>query len=213
MTSIPKHGTNARYNFHACRCDLCKLAHYRAMKRYRHGLAQTTIPAIGTQRRIRALTAMGWTGRQIAEKSGWSLGTIRCFNRSEHTQVYTGTHIRMVEVFEEWCMTPGPSNAARAAARRLGYALPLEWDYTPGPHFIDDPDATPYRSTALSGKHDGHVDEVLVQRALAGVRVNSNQQEKAEITRRWTANGGSLAELIRIQHWSWDTVRHARGAA
>jgi hypothetical protein len=69
---------------------------------------------------------------------------------------------------------------------------PLAWD----DDTIDEPDATP-----AVVEDQGDVDEVLVQRALWGERVNPSLAERRAITARWMASGRSLNKLERIQGW------------
>lgn len=91
----------------------------------------------GTIRRLQALQWMGWPAKDIADRIGYKPGTI-------WTVKYRGGlsarfALKVAKVFDELCMTSGPSAHVAARARRCGYAPPAAWD----DHTIDDPKAKP----------------------------------------------------------------------
>lgn len=92
----------------------------------------------GSRRRVQALSWMGWPAHEIARRVG-------CPPRTLPTLILPGRRIsyrlaaRISQVYEELCMTPGPSNGAAGKARGMGFAPPLAWDAGT----IDDPDKGP----------------------------------------------------------------------
>jgi hypothetical protein len=139
----PRHGTVNAYQQHRCRCAPCQLAKRRYEKRrtwLAHQGLNLTVPAVGFQRRVHALMAIGWTQRSIAEALGIAHGNLSLKMRA-NTYVYRATHVAMCEVYEARCMTPqrGVVNdrTARIAAK-AGHAPPLAWDD------IDDPNEEPH---------------------------------------------------------------------
>ncbi|MFI5721131.1 hypothetical protein [Nocardia sp. NPDC051750] len=109
------------------------------------------VPAIGAQRRLRALVAAGWTMAALSAELGMRA---RDFSVLIHhaERITAARHCAVSELFARLQLTPGPSDRARIYARRRCWALPMQWDEDT----IDDPDATapaklrraPYRTTA-----------------------------------------------------------------
>ena len=129
--------------------------------------------AVGARRRIRALQAMGWPLHEIARRIGWAtnnLGTLVAGGRACNAD----SARKIAAVYDELCMTPGPSQRARYWALRKGWAPPLAWDDLT----IDDPDAVP----DLGDQEPSDVDPVVVERLLDGTP--------------WRAIGATRAERI-----------------
>ncbi len=101
------------------------------------GEGAQSVDATGTRRRIQALQAAGYPIKMIADEFGVSEQAIGLLVRGE--RVAASSAARVAELFEDWHMTPGPSDRARARSRRLGYPMPLDWNEDE----IDDPDAEP----------------------------------------------------------------------
>lgn len=93
------------------------------------------IPAIGAQRRIQALMAIGYRHTDL-EAAGIP-NCANCLHAANRRWVARSTHDQIATVFTRLCMTPGPSTKAVSNARKRGYAPPLAWDD------IDDPNAIP----------------------------------------------------------------------
>lgn len=136
-------GTTAGYGRHRragtptcqpCRDAMSKSEEMRRLRRARGELI--LLPAIGTQRRIRALMRLGWTAADLAEHLGCVPEHVRNIIRNR-ASVRPETAAQIDAVFRKLCMTPGPSSITMQRAERKGWAPPLAWDD------IDDPNETP----------------------------------------------------------------------
>lgn len=191
----PRHGSHNGYN-RGCRESCCVRAQARYMNLWRMGRAPKLIDPTGTQRRIQALYALGWTSAAIGQRCGRAREWARMISRSPSVTETTAALI--AAAYDEMCMTlpqGGYAERSRRMAREKGWSPPLAWD----DDTIDDPAATP-RGTVAHDKAD--VDPIVVDRVLAGDRVPANYAEKVEITRQWQAAGRSLAELERLTGWN-----------
>lgn len=192
----PRHGTTAG---HAAGCRLlCCRAARNADERQRRKRRQVlgivrTVPAVGTQRRIRALMALGWTSADLARSCGWKTSQAVTELLTARKWVHVGTAETVARVYDELCMTPGPSVVGRRRAAAKGWPTPLAWDEGA----IDDPKARPHGNTR--GRRE--LDESVVDRLLHGEQVHSNQTEKTEAMRRWLASGRSEKSLCTIHGW------------
>lgn len=105
-------------------------------------------PSTGSTRRVRALAAMGYTARMIAEHAGISHAQVAAHMVGSNPSIRTADHDRLVAAFDALAMRPGPSAYARTSARTKGWAPPLAWD----DDTIDNPAAEPagsYRPAPL----------------------------------------------------------------
>ncbi|WP_131814940.1 hypothetical protein [Mycolicibacterium porcinum] len=98
----------------------------------------------GTRRRLRALMAIGYKQYELCDLiSDSKLGNrILWTDRPQRTYAYIAA--RVVEVFDELQLVPGPSQRARNYAAKQGWHQPLAWDEDT----IDDPDAEPIDCTS-----------------------------------------------------------------
>lgn len=155
----------------------------------------------GLRRRVRALSAIGWSARQIAREAGVNVDNIiklrdgrpRRYVRSDFQQ-------RVIAAYERLHMTPPkPSRWVTAQvqnARRKGWPPPLAWDD------IDsdaEPHGLPYEPRKIQLAED--FDPVVVMRLLEGDRVPSTAAERAEALAQWVADGGTESELCRWHGW------------
>ena len=138
----PRHGTRAGYNAHQKQsetaCDACKraAATYQARREWEKLQGRPrSIPAIGVQRRIQALMAIGWSSAEQAKVLGRHKRVIERLRFV--TFVHRETYDQIVAMYEQLSGRPGPSTISRTRARAAGYAPPLAWDD------IDDPDEQP----------------------------------------------------------------------
>jgi hypothetical protein len=95
------------------------------------------INAVGSQRRIRALQALGWTQRNLEDRLG--LHPRRLSTVLVRPKIYTPMARKIADVYDELSMLPGPSEKTRNMARNKGWPVPLCWD----DETIDDPNAEP----------------------------------------------------------------------
>lgn len=195
----PRHGSPRGYRggcHERCCLDAVALYQRRHSKLRKMGQVRRIDPT-GTRRRLQALQASGWSQAAIARAGGFSSASaVNKVLRDSTSWVFIGTAAKTRLAYDRLSMAPGPSSVARLYAERQGWPRPLAWD----DETIDDPAAKPYRSTVRAVELDrAQVDEVLVQRALAGQRVNANRAERRLIIERWTAAGRSLRELDAIQ--------------
>lgn len=134
----PRHGTTRGYS-NGCRCGGCRGARALDERRRRKMLqlygTRRRIDATGTQRRIRALMALGWTSRHIADLCGWTSAEAVTEINKDRRFVYLATAEKIADAYERLCMTPGPSPQTKARAARKGWPPPLAWD----DDRIDDP--------------------------------------------------------------------------
>lgn len=96
------------------------------------------LPAVGTQRRIQALAAVGyslaWQGRQL----GWKPSNYKAI--LDRSQVTARTAWAVADLYDAHAMTPAElpdSEETRRQARQRGWVSAAAWDA------IDDPDAVP----------------------------------------------------------------------
>lgn len=127
-----------------CDCDACRLAMRRYDKRRALRLLHGPIkvPALGAQRRIRALQALGWPLTAVAAELKCQPGALSALLYRERATMTADLHRRIDNIYRRLCMTLGPSVRVRTRALRDGYAPPLAWDdidTDPTPVRIDDP--------------------------------------------------------------------------
>lgn len=103
---------------------------------------------IGTARRLRALTANGWSLKAMSEETGMHRGTLQALRLAERTRVQRDVAARVAEAYDRlWNATPPARNShergaitvARKHAAAQGWLPPMAWD----DGMIDDPDYTP----------------------------------------------------------------------
>lgn len=92
------------------------------------------VDSTGMRRRVQALAWMGWPCAEIARRVGTGQPTLATLCLPHRRPSYA-LFRKVAAVYDELCMTPGPSKSAASKARRLGFAPPLAWDETT----IDDP--------------------------------------------------------------------------
>lgn len=94
-------------------------------------LSGAPVDATGTCRRLRALMWMGYTTTLIGAELGVRQNSVSAI--AQRQRVTAGTRAAVADLFERWCMTPGPSRITAERARRAGWCGPLSWND------IDDP--------------------------------------------------------------------------
>jgi hypothetical protein len=112
-------------------------------------VGDATVDGAGTRRRLQALLANGYTGRDLTRRLGSGPATkVVQVGRSGRVRADTARRVR--ELYEQLEHTEGPSSRAQIYYRGLGFLPPAWWD----PDTIDDPAAEPeglrsYRSGDL----------------------------------------------------------------
>lgn len=141
-------GTAVGYRYHRCRCADCTEAHRLHNKRLReHRQPPWLLSPIGTQRRIQALMALGWTGGEIARRAGWD-SRRRVNQLLARRQIRPETAKRIAGIYSELAGTPGPSPVGRARSRAAGYMPPQAWND------IDNDPSSPATSENMDGPVD-----------------------------------------------------------
>ena len=108
------------------------------------------VPRVGVARRVRALSAIGWTRAELAERLGMSSQNLtqlvngcRGMDVRPNEWVQATTWHKVADLYDELHMKPGPSESGRRRAAAKGWPPPMAWDEGA----IDDPTARPYRGT------------------------------------------------------------------
>lgn len=146
-----------------------------------------TFPGFRVQRRLRALNAMGWTTRQLADFCDMTQEAVWDVIAGKRGYVVRSTFERIDSVYQRLCMTPGGNSFSVASARRHGYPPPLAWDD------IDDPDEEP------QGWHYAPIDRLevvrsAVQDGLTHVEVCEALEINRIALREWCRRKGLSAE-------------------
>lgn len=145
----------------------------------------------GATRRLRALTATGWSIADLAEHLPTvNKVTIWELRSRPRAHVKTPIHNAITELYVRLSGTPGHSVRARAIAVREGWVPPAGWD----DDALDDPAAAPATAEPTSEV----VDEVAVARALSGVPVHLTRAEREVAIPRLTAAGMSDHAIGRL---------------
>ncbi len=201
----PRHGSaagaTAHYRAAQKPCQPCLDAAMRAKKVAQ--LYPPKTPALGSQRRVQALQAAGYSRTAIARELGYvDAGALAYLMKPTTRTLLRVTAARITEVYDRLSMTvpTGPAAArARTWARRHGHPTPLCWD----DDSIDDPAAHPRGRRHPRADYDSAalVDENTVDRILAGEVLPANRAERLEVMRRWLASGRSERSLCIAQGW------------
>lgn len=157
--------------------------------------ATTTLwTTVGVVRRLQALMRIGWSMRALAAEVGVYESTLQEALRTADTRQFVRSTLAaaVVDAYDRLHLTSPEgrgASRARATAATRGYAPPLAWDDI-------DNDPEPPASKPVD------VDDVLVERILAGERLAATPAEKAEAVRRWLAGGRPLAQLEAQTGWN-----------
>ena len=137
----PRHGKLAG-RMAGCDLPCCVVAKSRYEKQRQHerrtrGIRRL-VDATGTRRRLRALSAIGWSLAALAAEMEYANPRSMQF-MLHRDKVNRETAAKIAALFDRLSMTPGPSKSARDRALSKGWAPPLAWDEGT----IDDPNAVP----------------------------------------------------------------------
>lgn len=165
------------------------------------------VPAIGTRRRIRALLAIGWRHSDITAAAGSSSAVTL---HQQGRWVTLAKHEAFAKAYRELSGKPGPSEASRRRARKLGHPGPLDWD-----DIDHDPDPQPDHDTDGSRLYE-EPDPVVIERVLSGdwsLASHANPAERRQVVEAWTERELSLAELERLTGWRTERYTTKEAAA
>lgn len=188
-----RHGTWSSAQKHGCTCPDAVEALRVYRKRHREGrLVPLLVDALGSQRRLRALMAIGHGEDKLAAELGWSTRVVNGVVAGEHGTIRASKALAIAGLYERLCGTAGDSQRARGWAQRRGWAPPLAWDD------IDDPAEVPAQP-----EDDGWPDVVAIERACRrGVgSVPLTETERAEVKRRLlvsTLSAHEVAVLLEV---------------
>jgi hypothetical protein len=203
----PRHGTT-RGHAQGCREDCCREARNAdeaRRRKYRGVLGiERSIDATGSRRRIQALMAIGHPSRDIAARCGWSHGEA-VLEVTRRQWVQRKTAATVARVYDEMCMTVGPSALTRRRALAKGWPPPLAWDDI-------DHDAKPV-GTVRHGAFKDSVDEAMIDRVLRGGERprKLTKAEAREVYRRALANGMTTYEIQTL--YGLNLGRYSKDAA
>jgi AraC-like DNA-binding protein len=171
------------------------------------------VDATGTRRRLQALIAIGWTPELLAAELGRRPSSLLRSMASPSVTARTAADV--ANLYQELenttpsqatSETRAAADAARAHAASQCWLPPLAWDDI-------DTDTTPPVPTA--GSHRNDIDEIAVERALAGDRITYDDltaDEQHEVIRRLTARGSSIRDIAAQLGTTKRTVSRRRAS-
>lgn len=189
---------HSRYVKGCVECRARNAAYRRWHLRQRAYGRVMTVPALGLTRRLRALAFLGWPQSALARETGLSFRTVQAIRAGEWTEVRKPTADAVKAAYERLCMTAGPDCRSTTWAKNQGWLPPLAYDD------IDDPDEWPATVTVLP---TNDVDEVAVERAMCGERIDLTPAERVEAIRRMSDAGDSLNRIADALGMSIRRVR------
>lgn len=190
-----RRGTRDAYLRDRCRCPACRTgnsAHQREFRRARavhawHGTS-AWVDAVGTRRRLQALSAAGWSASQLAHRLGVSRSAVAQLRRVKQDRVLAATASDVAVLYDTcWWRTPPGSYQARSEryADERGRVPPWRWDGVA----IDDPAARPV------AEPDEAIDDVAIDETIAGRRVRLTKAERHRLVERMQRCGASSAQI------------------
>jgi hypothetical protein len=181
--------------------------------------AGSTVPTVGSRRRLRALATHGWSVTHLAELRNVPRTRFERIMHNKTTSVATARLVR--DVYNElWHRAPTNDEVPawvvkriRAYAAKQGWDGPLAWD----DDTIDDPKARPVRGPQGSGG----VDTAKVMRRLEGERIDLNSGERTAAIEYGARTRGltfkAIADLLDMEldsvKRSWERIKERARAA
>lgn len=169
------------------------------------------IDATGTRRRLQALAAIGWPPAELATMLGRTTTKFRTLFTCGSVQVQTAQ--RVSALYDQlWDTSPtrtSASDEARVIAAEQGWLPPLAWD-----DIDTDPDPDPSTPNAKPDPDD--LDEIAIERAVAGDRIRLAEltpAEQAEVVRRLTERGKSIRDIADQLATTKRTISRRRESA
>jgi hypothetical protein len=177
---------------------------------------RSQIDATGTRRRLQALVAIGWAPEALAAQLGRSAANLR--RTMTGLTVHARTAQLVSDLYDRLWDTPAPqatapqrdaAEASRTYAAEHGWLPPLAWDDI-------DTDPEPDPSTPVSTPTHDDLDEIAIERAVAGdgIRLDDlTAAEQAEVVRRLTERGKSIRDIADQLATTKRTVSRRRESA
>jgi hypothetical protein len=174
---------------------------------------RSLVDATGTRRRLQGLIAVGWPHDELAARLGRSSTGLRRSMLSDSVTVQTAQEVGAL--YEGlWNLRPpqatdaqrAAANAARVFAADRGWPPPLAWD-----DIDTDPDPRHHRGRAETDD----LDEIAIERALAGDGVRLEHltpAEQDEVVRRLTARGKSIRDIAQQLATTKRTISRRRAS-
>lgn len=155
------------------------------------------VPTHGVTRRLRALSAMGYSSYYIADRLGVLQSSLRGLYQGTQPRTRATTFDTIEALFDELCMTPGPSNSAMIRARKKGWLPPLAWDD------IDDPNEGEATASVSEDRYVplDRLDETQIEAALRGQKVKLSPAERRVVVQQaydWGWTGAEITERTGI---------------
>lgn len=180
------HGTVNTYRHCGCRCRECTAAYAAYHRAWRSARSTAWVPRIGTQRRLQALAADGWSLTEIGAHANVTYNAVWNLRSRPSTNplMLRGAAEHITRVYGElWWRTPTGRFQLLVTrhAERQGWVESYRWDGVD----MDDPAAMPLPLDLPV------FDVVLVEQIMAGKgpRLLSKSPEWLEALRRLSASG------------------------
>lgn len=202
----PRHGQRKGYYAHRSEgspaCGACKRAAAAAEARYvmlRNRGVRSRLDPIGTQRRLQALVALGYTWRAIDQHLGHA-NMAEKWGNGRLSYVFPGTAAKVSAVYERLSMTLPPNETtrekaavskAKGLARRRGWPPPLAWTN------IDDPDENPTGWEYRPADRAEHLAD-LDHRQAGITEVCAELGIRRDSVERWCERHGLRAMYVRF---------------
>ncbi|MDR6861950.1 helix-turn-helix domain-containing protein [Phycicoccus sp. 3266] len=181
------------------RAGRARLVHHSTARRIMDAADRPTggggwVPSTGTVRRLQALTVMGWSMADLAERCDVAESTLHALRDPKHRTTRPKFAAAVERLYDELADKEGNCRYAGARARNRGWLPPAAWD---------DPDTDPQPGEQGT---DDVVDEVVVERAMNGDPVTLTDTERAVALERLAAAGHSDREIGRRLHVCDQTI-------
>jgi hypothetical protein len=172
------------------------------------------VDATSTRRRLQALIAIGWAPQLLAAELGRRPNSL--LRSMTSPSVTARTAHQVVSLYEQlWNATPPQATSEQRAAAEAARARAAAQDWLP-PLAWDDIDTDPVPPALTTGRsRRGDIDEIAVERALAGDHVSYDDLtavEQQEVIRRLTARGTSIRDIAAQLSTTKRTVSRRRAS-
>lgn len=178
----PAHDTNGGYA-RGCQSGKASLERRRYLKLRTRGMQDRRRPAFPTRRRLRALSASGWSWPLMSERCGLCWEGLSVIASGRRAQVMTTTAVAVERLYAQLSHVPGPCVESRTWGAKRGWIPCQEWLDDE----LDDPTADP-RGGESGADEDVGMDLVKVDRAtsfrLPLSQLNPAEQDAA-VTALW----------------------------